>query len=588
MLTVFVLGPIALAVTLFVIPLEKPARAVTIAGQCFLLGYACHVFRLCRDSEIITRIGNFEGSMGIALVSDTLTSVFLMLAAFIFLIASIYGYSDGHSRLYRFFMLIWQSLLSGVFLANDVFNVFVLMEVATVVVAVLIMFKRDSRSMYDGMVYLMVNIVAMQFFLFGAGYIYKLAGTLDMTAAARALASIDKASLALPSALIFTALCLKCALMPLFSWLPKAHGTPGAPPAVSAVLSGLHIKSSIYLFIRFKDLFGALFVPEFFLLIGIITGIAGFLFALSQTDIKLILAYSTISQAGMIMIGLNLADPHSYIGSVYHILNHAVFKTALFMCAGIIAEVYGTRDLRSIRGVMRAHPLIGGAMLAAILGITGAPLFNGSISKYFIVYGAGGAVTMAVIFINLGTIITFIKFSTMLFGNAHIGRTGSQGDELAALPNEDGLAALSNEDGRAVLSNEDGRAALSNGDMRAALSNEDGLTMKKEPAAGCVHPPKKAAVLALGALCLFGGVFGQQTIRFLFGVEAGIDTAGYLEKCLLFAASVAAGHVLFKYFVDKHPFFKRILTIDLSFRQICASIGGFFAVALVVTRLFGA
>ena len=390
MLSFFATVPIVIGILLFVIPIRKPARVVAAAAQAALFGFAFYVFLMCKSGDITTRVGNYEGLMGIALRVDTLASVFLMLTSFIFLVATVYCFNEKFSRLFWFFLFVWQGLLNSVFMSNDIFNIFVLVEVATVVVAVLIMFTRDNRSMYDGMVYLMINIIAMQFYLFGTGYIYKLTGTLDMAAAAEAIALLDKASLVLPVALVMTGVSLKCALMPLFSWLPKAHGTPGAPSAVSAILSGLHIKSGVFLFIRYQAIFAQVDMSGFFLAAGIITGLAGALFALSQTDVKLMLAYSTISQVGLIMIGLNVPEVHAYTGSVYHIFNHALFKSALFLCAGALTHAYGTRDVGQIRGVLKRYPLVGVASIMAILGIIGTPFFNGSISKYFITSGRIG------------------------------------------------------------------------------------------------------------------------------------------------------------------------------------------------------
>jgi len=268
-------------------------------------------------------------------------------------------------------------------------------------------------------------------------------------------------------------------------------------------------------------------ISEFFLAIGVITGIVGAVLALSRTDVRMILAYSTISQIGLIMVGLSVSDIHFYNGGVYHIFNHAVFKSALFMCAGIITQSYGTRDITEIRGVLRKHPYVAVATIMAILGIIGTPFFNGSISKYFITTGTNMLIRGLVILINLGTITTFIKYSSMLFGQPKDGKPG-------------------------------------------------------EKTALC----KQIAIYVLGALCLAGGIFGEQFVEFLFGVKVNVDAAGYLEKTGLFALSVIVGFLLFKYVVDKHPFFMKIRKMDMSFRVICASIGGFFAVTMIITRLF--
>src|SRR5699024_12776643 len=113
----------------------------------------------------------------------------------------------------------------------------------------------------------------------------------------------------IPFAMMMVTVSLKTAVIPLFSWLPKAHGTPSAPPVVSALLSGLYIKTGVYLFIRFVNMYSPVIdMKEFFFVIGLLTSIVGFVMSLGQHDIKLILAYRTVSQIGLIMIGLHMVE----------------------------------------------------------------------------------------------------------------------------------------------------------------------------------------------------------------------------------------------------------------------------------------
>ncbi|MCL2811692.1 MAG: proton-conducting membrane transporter [Clostridia bacterium] len=527
MLSFFAMIPIMIAIFLYILPSQRIARALAIVTQLGLTCAAFYVFFLSKQGDVITTIGGYAGVLGIILKADTLSSVFLLLTSFIFLVVSVYSFRDRGNKLFWFFLFIWQGLLNGIFLTGDLFNAFILIEVVTVVVAVLIMLNRDNRSMYDGMVYLMINVVAMQFYLFGIGYLYKLTGVLDMNAATQAAQQLDPASLVLPFALMMTAICLKCAFAPLFSWLPNAYGTPGAPSAVSAVLSGLHIKASLYLFIRVQGVFEAVTVPGFFLVIGIVTAVAGFVLAVSQSDVRLILAYSTVSQIGMIVVGLSVADLYANTGSLYHTINHALFKTALFLSAGMITRAYGTRDINRIRGVFRRYPLLGVATMMAVLGITGAPFTNGSISKYFIMSGVTFWMSTLLIFINLGTIIIFIKYSWMLFGHPEPGQK---------------------------------------------IVKIDGF--------------KQAAALALGIVCLAGGIFGVQLVEFLFGVPMSVDVLGYLEKIALFAVSGVGGFLIYKHYISKSPLFKRIREMEFSFRWMCVSMGAFFAVTLLVVHFF--
>jgi len=523
MLTYFVIIPVLLAIFLYLFSSANIGRFIAIVAQLGLVCFSVYLFFESRLGDVVTEIGGYQGVMGVVLRADTKSAVFIMLTTFMFLIASIYSFKQENGKFFWFLMFLWQSSLIGIFLTRDFFNIFVLIEVVTLVVAILIMFNRGTRAMYDGIIYLMVNIVAIKFYLFGVGYVYMLTGVLDINLAREVLRESHPASAQiLPYAFIMVTIALKCALLPLFSWLPKAHGTPGAPPAVSALLSGVHIKSGIYLFIRFQEVFDMVAATEFFMILGIVTAIGGFVLAMSQSDIKLILAYHTVSQVGLIMAGLNMPDYVSQTGALYHVFNHAFFKGGLFLGAGLLIKAYGTRNVYQIRGVMRRYPLLGIATLMAILGITGAPLFNGMISKYFIAYGADALINGILIFCSLGTIISFVKYSTMLVGEVPAEIT----------------------------------------DVKIDLH-------------------KQIAVFVLGFLCLIGGIFGNQFVYFLFGVQTEISLAGYFEKAGIFAASLAAGYFIYKYFVSRHPIFKKIKAFDLGFRSICASIGAVFAIILL-------
>jgi len=526
MLTFFPTLPIVMAIFLYISPFKKAAKLLSVATQIILLIASGYLFYLSREEVIVSAVGNYDGVLGIILRADTLSAVFLCLTSFIFLVVVLYRYYENDGKLFWLFIFTWQGLLNGIFLTGDMFNRFVLIEVVTVVVSVMIMFNRDNRSQYDGLLHLMVNTVAIKFYLFGIGYIYRLTGALDMHAARAALTYIDNSSLILPFALVMTAVTLKCALAPLYSWFPKAAGTGGAPTVVSAILSGLHIKSGLYMFIRFQAVFSEIDISGFFLIIGIITGVVGFIWALAQSDIKLILAYNTISQIGLIFAGLNLSDTYAHIGSIYHIINHALFKTALFLCAGLIMKAYNTRDINEVRGVFAKMPVVAAATVMAILGITGTPFFNGSISRYFILSGADPIVSGAIMFINLGTILVFIKYASMLFGSAKEGQ----------------------------------------GNLK-------------------IDRAKQIAIISLGALCLAGGVFGEEFIGFLFDVRASVDAAGYLEKTIFFLISSLIGYLIYKYYLKSSKLLAKVKQTDIGFRFMCIMMGAFFAVLLVMTSM---
>lgn len=518
---IFILFPIIAASGTYLVRTKFNKSILLILQFILFVGSIIQFIYVKYNGTITTTLGHYPRGIGITLSVDLMASVFVMLTVFLFTCMFAYNFQKNYmNHLFLFLFLILQGLINGVFMSTDFFNLYILIEVSTIVVSILIMFKKDSRSIYDGMLYLLINIVAMTFFLIGTGYLYKIFGTLDMTVIFNYMPEVtDIRSLILPYCLIITAISLKSAVMPLFSWLPRAHGTYSSPSIISAILSGLYVKCGIYLYIRIQHVFSPAFdTTTIFLVMGFLTAIVGFIFALSQTDIKLILSYHTISQIGLIIFGLSLNNEYSYWGSIYHIINHAIFKSALFLTAGIIIETYETRDIRHIRGVFRRMPFVSIFTFMAILGITGAPFFNGSISKYLIQKGSYiSLLDYALIFINLGTIISFVKYMSIFRGD-----------------------------------------------------------YQGEPH----RPPinQRIVIVILGTLCLLGGIFGKQFISLLFNINMDIHITyeKYLIKGLLYVASIGVGLIFYIFLYQKISFFKRIRELNLSFNQICLSITLFF------------
>ena len=524
MLTFFVMIPVLIAVFLFVFSSVKTARIIAIGFQAALMVWAFYLLLLSRGAEVMTQVGDYAGVLGVILRADSLAAAFVLFTAVIFLVIAIYTLHEDNSRLFWFLLFILEGTLIGLFLTRDFFNTFVLVEVSTVVVVILLMYDRTRRNMAAGMKFLMVNIVAMQLYLFGLGYLYMLTGALDMETVAYAIEGMDQRALALPYALIMTSIAAKCSLLPLLTWLPKVNAMPGARSSIAALMSGLHVKSGVYLFIRFQAVFDGM-ASEFFLVIGILTAITGIVLALAQTDMRLILAYSTVAQIGLIIVGLTIGYDYSYKGALFHIINHALSKAALFLGAGMIIRQYKTRDITRIRGLYKANPMVAIATMLAIFGMVGMPLWGGAVSKYLLTSGAAGILEWFIIFINLGTIIVFIRYAAMLFGRP---------------PN--GVEAL--------------------------------------PADWC----KLGAILGLGILCFALGLVGEQAIAFMFNYQVNVEALSYLEKSGIFFASAAAGLLIYRFFLEKRDFpGARILRrLDLRFSGLCASIGVFFALLLLV------
>lgn len=361
--------------------------------------------------------GNWSNQAGIEFRLDrvSLTFVFMTVLAFWYVYLYVW-WSQNKDHKFLFFLSMLQGALMALFMVNDLFSMFVMIELITITCSILITYKKDGVSVKAGLYYLLYNSIAMLLFLLGIVFIYLQVGTVNLTLMGEALPQLSKGPVyPWAVALIFSAFCLKSALFPVFSWLPLAHAS--APASVSALLSGLVVKSGLFILIRLGALMFIPGVKELLLILGLASGLFGVVMAVMQTDIKRILAYHTISQVGLMVIGLSNPAEGAQVGALLHIFNHFLFKSLLFLCAGTIITLYGERHIGKIQGVFRNNRALGIAMVIGMLGITGAPLFNGSLSKALIIGTASSSlVALGIHVINAGTLLSFVKLSTVLVG----------------------------------------------------------------------------------------------------------------------------------------------------------------------------
>lgn len=179
---------------------------------------------------------------------------------------------------------------------------------------------------------------------------------------------------------------LKSALVPFHAWLPDAH--PSAPAPISAMLSGILIKSlGVYAIIRiFFSVLGA--SPEILnalMMLGGLSMIIAVCLALGQWDLKRLLAYHSISQIGYVVLGIGLGTPLGILGGLFHLFNHSVFKSLLFLNSGAVEYATGTRDLRKMGGLKEVMPVTANTSLIASMSIAGIPPFSGFWSKLIII-----------------------------------------------------------------------------------------------------------------------------------------------------------------------------------------------------------
>jgi len=243
--------------------------------------------------------------------------------------------------------------INGVLVAGDVFNLYVFLEIAAITAYFLVAFGIEPESLEAAFRYAVMGSVASVFILLGIALLYSYASTLNMADMAQVLAAKGPAKIILfVSALFLMGFGLKSALVPFHGWLPDAH--PSAPAPISAMLSGILIKVlGIYalsrIFFNVLGMSGTILL--IFMFLGALSMIVGVFLAYGQWDFKRLLAYHSISQVGYVVLGLGLATPLGVFGGLFHLFNHSVFKSLLFLNSGAVDYSTGTRDLRQMGGL---------------------------------------------------------------------------------------------------------------------------------------------------------------------------------------------------------------------------------------------
>lgn len=329
---------------------------------------------------------------------DWLSLVLLLVINGIGLMALIFSidymkHYGAKGRYYALFLLMMAGM-NGVVLAHDLFGLYLFMEVAACSSYALVAYGLGRDELEASFKYLLLAAAASALILLGIALVYVRTGNLDMKLVSNAINIStyqgDKAVIFI-ALLFLTGFGLKAALVPFHAWLPDAH--PSAPAPVSAMLSGVLIKASgIYALMRIMyNVIGIQAIPRLgytLMGLGMLSLVVAALLALVQTDYKRLLAYSSISQIGYITFALGIGTPLAFVGALYHLLNHATFKSLLFLTSGATQQATGTRDLNQMGGLTKRLPLTGTTSLIGSLAISGVPPFNGFVSKAVIVIAA--------------------------------------------------------------------------------------------------------------------------------------------------------------------------------------------------------
>ena len=425
------------AVLLYWYNSERAQSIIGIGVGAVVFGASVLVFSTVRGGDSLTWIPRSFGIFSPSFRMDSLSGLFSLFSAFVWLAAGIYmwSYMKHEKRTLSFyvFYLITLGAVQGIFAAGDLVTLLLFFEIMTVSSFFWVIHNQDRDSLRAGYFYLFLSVAA-GLCLAGAIELLKISGSsLQVGVPAGIPKNITMFTWGI--LLLIAGFGVKAGMVPLHIWLPMAH--PVAPTPGSALLSGILIKCGAYGLIRtgqFLSWGQADLIPwigVFVTVIGVVTMVLGVCLALLQGNAKRLLAYHSISQMGYIILGIGVAlflqndGVLGVSGAIFHSLNHALFKSALFLGVGIVYLGTNELDLYRLGGLWRDYPFTALMMLIAAFGITGTPGLNGYVSKTLLHHAVSQAASTGVpvmvwaerffLVVGVGTTASFIKLFSLAF-----------------------------------------------------------------------------------------------------------------------------------------------------------------------------
>ena len=353
------------------------------------------------DGVISYAVGGWAPPWGIEMRIDSANAFVLLAVSSISTLVLLYA-KDSIQReidetqhcLFYTAHLLCLAGLSGILVTGDAFNLFVFLEISSLATYTLASLARDRQCLTATFRYLVMGTIGATFILIGVGMLYMKTGTLNMLDLAQRIHAYETSrTVNTGLAFIMVGVSIKLALFPLHAWLPPAY--THAPSAVSAFLASTATKVAVYVMIRFIfTIFGAEHVFEDMSMDLILMALAAVAIfkcsytATVQSNVKTMLAYSSVAQIGYMILGVSLVSVTGLMAGVIHIFNHALMKGALFMAVGAVFYRMGSAEIKAFRGLGKQMPFTMAAFAFAGLSIIGVPLTVGFVSKWYLVTAA--------------------------------------------------------------------------------------------------------------------------------------------------------------------------------------------------------
>lgn len=419
MMTNFILAPIFVHMITAILLLffwQKvfAQKIISLVGNLIAFILCVRLFFATQEyGFLILQAGNWQAPFGITFVSDTFSSIMVLLTAIVSLAVGIYSTAALNlSRIKYGYFFIFHFLIMGLlgtFLTGDIFNLYVWFEVVIISSFVLLTIGGKKMQMEGAIKYVTMNMLASTVFLTAVGILYGITGTLNMADLAVKIANIENRGLVSVTGLLFFAgFGIKSAVFPLYFWLPSSYHTP--PSAIAAIFGGLLTKMGIYAMIR---VFTLVFHPDDFTLnvfigIAIMTLITGALGTVNKRSVRRMISYLIVCHIGYLIAGIGLYTQLAFVGVIFYLIHDVIVKSNVLMITGVIQKIRGTIDMQRLGGLYKDYPKLSFIFGIALFSLVGIPPLSGFWPKIQLF---GEALASKQYFL-LGTIV-FASFVTL-------------------------------------------------------------------------------------------------------------------------------------------------------------------------------